>query len=99
MRWNKLGREDEADGEAEKEGERKSHVIVVTDACLPLIGSESPVSARILINYELPTKKVLIFYVFFRSVFSVSFMCCILEWSALCFIRILFLEFYMSLMF
>ncbi|CAA0840951.1 Unknown protein [Striga hermonthica] len=57
VRWNKLGREDEADGEAEKEDERKSHVIVVTDACLPLLGSESPVSARILINYELPTKK------------------------------------------
>ncbi|XP_021897465.1 ATP-dependent RNA helicase eIF4A, partial [Carica papaya] len=38
--------------------EQKSHMIVVTDACLPLLSSgESPISARILINYELPTKK------------------------------------------
>lgn len=59
MRWNRLGREEEADGEAEKEEERKSHAIVVTDACLPLVASvELPVCARILINYELPTKKV-----------------------------------------
>ncbi|KAK6128981.1 hypothetical protein DH2020_037288 [Rehmannia glutinosa] len=57
MRWNRLGREEDADGEAEKEEEQKSHVIVVTDACLPLLGSELPVCARILINYELPTKK------------------------------------------
>ncbi|KAL3626802.1 hypothetical protein CASFOL_022687 [Castilleja foliolosa] len=57
VRWNRLGRGVEADEEAEKEEERKSHVIVVTDACLPLLGSELPVCARILINYELPTKK------------------------------------------
>ncbi|PIN10098.1 RNA helicase [Handroanthus impetiginosus] len=58
MRWNRLGREEEVDVEAEKEEERKSHVIVITDACLPLIGSvELPLSARILINYELPMKK------------------------------------------
>ncbi|XP_011099147.1 ATP-dependent RNA helicase FAL1 isoform X2 [Sesamum indicum] len=57
VRWNKLGRE-KADEEAEKEEQQKSHVLVVTDACLPVIGSsELPVSARILINYELPTKK------------------------------------------
>ncbi|OVA15808.1 Recoverin [Macleaya cordata] len=37
----------------------KSSMIVVTDACLPLLASgESPLSARLLINYELPTKKV-----------------------------------------
>lgn len=36
----------------------KSSMIVVTDACLPLVASgESPISARLLINYELPTKK------------------------------------------
>lgn len=58
MRWNKLGRE-EADEDAEKEEQRKSHVLVVTDACLPVLGSvELPVSSCILINYELPTKKV-----------------------------------------
>lgn len=39
--------------------ENKSHLVVVTDVCLPLLSSgESPLSARILINYELPTKKV-----------------------------------------
>ena len=37
----------------------KSCMIVVTDACLPLVASgEAPLLARILINYELPTKKV-----------------------------------------
>ncbi|KAL5992796.1 hypothetical protein ACLOJK_013715 [Asimina triloba] len=36
----------------------KSHVIVATDACLPFLGSgEAPISARVLINYELPTRK------------------------------------------
>jgi hypothetical protein len=35
----------------------KSHMIVVTDACLPLLAlGEAPVSARVLINYELPSK-------------------------------------------
>ncbi|KAL0350658.1 UNVERIFIED_CONTAM: hypothetical protein Sradi_4215000 [Sesamum radiatum] len=58
VRWNKLGRE-KADEEAEKEVQQKSHVLVVTDACLPVISSlELPFSARILINYELPTKKL-----------------------------------------
>ncbi|KAG8384390.1 hypothetical protein BUALT_Bualt04G0113100 [Buddleja alternifolia] len=57
VRWTRLGRE-EVDGETEKEEDRKSHVIIVTDACLPLLGSmESPVCARILINYELTAKK------------------------------------------
>ncbi|KAG2724450.1 hypothetical protein I3760_01G017300 [Carya illinoinensis] len=45
------------DSEIEKE-EQKSHMIVVTDVCLPLLASgELPISARVLINYELPTKK------------------------------------------
>ncbi|KAL9158162.1 hypothetical protein ABFS82_08G049300 [Erythranthe guttata] len=58
VRWNRLGREEEADMEVEKEEENKSQLIVVTDACLPLLASsELPVSARILINYELPNKK------------------------------------------
>lgn len=39
--------------------EKISHLVVVTDVCLPLLSSgESPLSARVLINYELPTKKV-----------------------------------------
>lgn len=34
-------------------------MIVVTDACLPIVASgEQPILARILINFELPTKKV-----------------------------------------
>ncbi|KAL0343686.1 UNVERIFIED_CONTAM: hypothetical protein Sangu_1256000 [Sesamum angustifolium] len=62
VRWNKLGRE-KADEEAEKEVQQKSHVLVVTDACLPVISSlELPVSARILINYELPTKKCILLW-------------------------------------
>ncbi|KMZ59479.1 hypothetical protein ZOSMA_68G00660 [Zostera marina] len=38
--------------------EQKSNMIVVTDACLPIVASgEQPILARILINFELPTKK------------------------------------------
>ncbi|KAG9450871.1 hypothetical protein H6P81_010836 [Aristolochia fimbriata] len=38
--------------------ENKSHLIVVTDVCLPLLAfGEAPLSAPVLINYELPTKK------------------------------------------
>ncbi|KAL2551992.1 eukaryotic initiation factor 4A-III [Forsythia ovata] len=56
-RWNRMGR-DEVNVETEKEEEQKSHLVVVTDVCLPLVGSaESPISARVLVNYELPTKK------------------------------------------
>lgn len=40
------------------EEKQRSHMIVVTDACLPIIASgESSLCARVLINYELPTKK------------------------------------------
>lgn len=54
MRWIK-----QDTGETEKK-EEKCHLIVVTDVCLPLVNSgELPINARILINYELPTKKVL----------------------------------------
>ncbi|KAJ6791990.1 ATP-dependent RNA helicase FAL1 [Iris pallida] len=38
--------------------DEKSCMLVVTDACLPFVTSgEASLSARILINYELPTKK------------------------------------------
>lgn len=80
MRWNRLGRDEGADGDVAKEEERKSQLVVVTDACLPLLGhTEMPISARLLINYELPTKKVYILWPDFslhvtRLVFpSVSF--------------------------
>lgn len=49
---------------------QKSFMIVVTDACLPLVASgETPIAAHILINYELPTKKVPLnlFVTFFPS--------------------------------
>ncbi|KAL9248660.1 Eukaryotic initiation factor 4A-like protein [Drosera capensis] len=48
-------------GDAEDEtggAEKKSHMIIVTDACLPIFSSGEPqLSARVLINYELPAKK------------------------------------------
>ncbi|KAK9136010.1 hypothetical protein Syun_015340 [Stephania yunnanensis] len=50
---SQFGVESEAGSE-----EHKSAMIVVTDACLPLVASgESSASAHLLINYELPTKK------------------------------------------
>ncbi|KAF3438948.1 hypothetical protein FNV43_RR17223 [Rhamnella rubrinervis] len=58
VRWNqKANAQSEEDNDNEKD-EQKSQMIVVTDACLPLLSSgESPIAARVLINYELPTKK------------------------------------------
>lgn len=59
-RWNqKVSAESGAVGK----DEQKSHMIVVTDTCLPLISSgEAPIAAHVLINYELPTKKVEILF-------------------------------------
>eukprot|EP00268_Persea_americana_P001027 TRINITY_DN10305_c0_g2_i4.p1 TRINITY_DN10305_c0_g2~~TRINITY_DN10305_c0_g2_i4.p1 ORF type:complete len:239 (+),score=48.46 TRINITY_DN10305_c0_g2_i4:102-719(+) len=46
------------DGCENGDQEQKSFMIVVTDACLPVVASgEAPIAAHILINYELPTKK------------------------------------------
>ncbi|XP_008349509.2 uncharacterized protein [Malus domestica] len=58
MRWNpEVSAQSAVDNESVKD-EQKSHMIVATDACLPLLASgESPIAARVLINYELPTKK------------------------------------------
>lgn len=54
MRWNRQTVVDEG----ERKDEDKCHIIVVTDVCLPLVNSgELPFNARVLINYELPTKK------------------------------------------
>lgn len=40
------------------EEDTKSHMIVVTDVCLPVLAAgESPIPSRVLINYELPAKK------------------------------------------
>ncbi|MED6197314.1 hypothetical protein PIB30_055510 [Stylosanthes scabra] len=42
----------------DEEKEATSHMIIVTDACLPLVSSgESPLNAHLLINYDLPGKK------------------------------------------
>ncbi|KAM1535377.1 hypothetical protein ACFX15_013832 [Malus domestica] len=58
MRWNpEVSAQSAVDNKSVKD-EQKSHMIVATDACLPLLPSgESPIAARVLINYELPTKK------------------------------------------
>lgn len=59
MKWSQKVTEQSGDEIETGKDEHKSHMIVVTDACLPLLSSgESAISARVLINYELPTKKV-----------------------------------------
>lgn len=59
MKWSQHVAVETGDGHEIDKEEQKSCMIVVTDACLPLLASgESPMSARVLINYELPTKKV-----------------------------------------
>ncbi|KAK9054088.1 hypothetical protein SSX86_025165 [Deinandra increscens subsp. villosa] len=57
IKWNQNAVVQSGNEECENE-EQKSHMIVATDACLPLLSSgESPISSTVLINYELPTKK------------------------------------------
>lgn len=57
MKWNQNAAVQSENEETEKE-EQKSHMIVATDACLPLLASgESPISSSVVINYELPPKK------------------------------------------
>ncbi|KAJ0096289.1 hypothetical protein Patl1_28712 [Pistacia atlantica] len=56
--WSQKVTEPSGDDADIEKDEYKSHMIVVTDACLPLLASgESPISARVLINYALPSKK------------------------------------------
>ncbi|XP_052196324.1 ATP-dependent RNA helicase eIF4A [Diospyros lotus] len=58
MRWNQDATLQSGDGIETGKDEQKSHLIVVTDACLPLLASgETPMAARVLVNYELPMKK------------------------------------------
>jgi len=53
--------------------DERSHMIIVTDACLPLLSSgELPLNAHLLINYELPAKKVFLFRFFFLLQISIS---------------------------
>ncbi|XP_073117478.1 uncharacterized protein [Elaeis guineensis] len=56
--WSQINNARPGDGLECGNVAHKSCMIVVTDACLPLVASgEAPLLARILINYELPTKK------------------------------------------
>ncbi|TQD91639.1 hypothetical protein C1H46_022822 [Malus baccata] len=87
MRWNpEVSAQPAVDSESVKD-EQKSHMIVATDACLPLLASgESPIAARVLINYELPTKKVRFSFFlweldldvpqFHASIYADSYCCC-----------------------
>lgn len=60
-RWNQVNHTGEGN-EDDLGKDDRSHMIIVTDACLPLLTSgESPMNAHLLINYELPTKKVFYF--------------------------------------
>lgn len=74
-RWNqKVNAESGADSDIGKD-EQKSHMIVVTDTCLPLISSgEAPIAAHVLINYELPTKKVEILF-FLYDLYVLYYLC------------------------
>lgn len=53
--WNRSLEEENTNMEVQ---EAHSHLLVATDACLPSQAlAESPFSARLLINYDLPVKK------------------------------------------
>lgn len=57
FKWHQHSDQLEASADIGEE-EQKSHMVVITDACLPVLASgESPLPARVLINYELPAKK------------------------------------------
>ena len=56
-RWNQVNHAG-AGNEDDVGKDDRSHMVIVTDACLPLLTSgESPMNAHLLINYELPAKK------------------------------------------
>lgn len=64
-RWSQFNHTGEAgnDQDEDVKEDDRSHMIIVTDACLPLIASgESPLNAHFLINYELPAKKVCFYF-------------------------------------
>lgn len=66
--WNQINHSAAGNGDDVGKDDR-SHMIIVTDACLPLLTSgEPPMNAHLLINYELPAKKVVHFSFFiFRN--------------------------------
>ena len=62
-RWNQINRAGVGSEDEVGKEEDRPYMLVVTDACLPLLAyGESPVSSRLLINYELPVKKVWSFF-------------------------------------
>ncbi|KAL2906239.1 DNA-directed RNA polymerase III subunit RPC5 [Bienertia sinuspersici] len=58
IKWNQNAVQSRDGNEVEEELS-KSSMIVVTDSCVPIASVESPLQARVLINYELPVKKLL----------------------------------------
>lgn len=59
MRWNQIATLHSGDDSEIGKGKQKAHLIVATDACLPLLNSrESPIAALVLIKYEISTKTV-----------------------------------------
>lgn len=55
--WS-LMHEGEPEGFHEEVKKQNSHILVVTDSCLPMQAlGEAPLSAQVLINYDLPAKK------------------------------------------
>ncbi|TVU30878.1 hypothetical protein EJB05_22525 [Eragrostis curvula] len=59
IQWNQAAKAtDVADSSKAESVGLKLSIVVATDACLPLAAmAEPPLMARVLINYELPTKK------------------------------------------
>jgi len=54
-----LKHEAEPEGFHEEVEKQNSHILVMTDSCLPMQAlGEAPLSAQVLINYDLPGKKV-----------------------------------------
>uniref|UniRef100_A0A0E0HTS2 Helicase C-terminal domain-containing protein n=1 Tax=Oryza nivara TaxID=4536 RepID=A0A0E0HTS2_ORYNI len=61
IQWNhtKAAAADIADSPKTESADSKLTIVVATDACLPQATlGEAPLMARVLINYELPTKKM-----------------------------------------
>lgn len=59
LQWNQKYSALSLDSMEPEHATRKSCVVVATDACLPSSAlGEASLTARLLINYELPTKKV-----------------------------------------